>query len=88
MKSNDPMLLDTVREYLENNGIYKTKISELQKYIQERIPTGIKAPCAATLSMILRDTFHQFYKKDHAANTKYRDSIYNSKRLWIAKLVT
>lgn len=88
MKGDDPLLIEIIKEFLETNGIYKTKLRILRQYVQSKLPDAVTAPCESTLSKILRETFHQYYRKDHAANTKYRDQVYNNKRIWIARLVT
>ena len=47
----------------------------------------MKAPAHSTLQNIMQTVFHQHYKKDDPACVRYRDSIYNSKRLWISRLI-
>jgi hypothetical protein len=35
----------------------------------------------------MKSKFNLKYKKLDKANTKYRDSVYNDKRIWISRLV-
>lgn len=84
---DDPILHELTKNYIEETGIYKTKIRHLKEYIQNKLDDGIRAPSNSTLSKILREVFHQYYRKDTAANSKYRDTIYNSKRVWISRII-
>ena len=86
-RRDDPMLLDIIQEYLVQNGIYKTRLKHLRDHIQSKLPLHIKAPAFSTLSQILREVFHQQFKKEDLACVRYRDSIYNQKRLWISRIV-
>ena len=87
LKSEDPLLLDIIKEYLEKNGIYKTRIQHLRDFIQQQLPLYTKAPAHATLQKILRNVFHQHFKRDDLACVRYRDTIYNNKRLWISRII-
>ena len=52
----------------------------------ERMPEH-QIPSTRIIREIMKDKFSLKYKRLDKANTKYRDSAYNEKRIWVSRLI-
>jgi hypothetical protein len=86
-KTTNPKVLEVIEKYLLEMGMYNITVAKVHSYLQERLPKE-EVPCRTSVKHILKSTFHFKYAALNKANTKYKDSTYNEKRLWISRLLT
>jgi hypothetical protein len=75
-----------MERYFETHGIYNHSSHEVRNYLLEELEEH-KVPSLVTVRRIMKLKFNLRFKKLDKANTKYRDSSYNEKRLWVSRLV-
>lgn len=81
------MFLDAIKRYLEKFGIHGLTLKKVQQFIQSEHPE-LKALHCKTISDILKKRFHLNYKKMNSAHFRYKDPVFNEKRLWVCRLLT
>ena len=46
-----------------------------------------QVPSSTVMRRVMKETFQLKYKSLEKANVKYRDPLYNEKRLWVSRLL-
>lgn len=84
---DDPQLLSVIKDSIEANGIHRTTLTKVRNHIKQELP-NVYPPSLTTLSTILRKEFCLSFGKCYPANARYKDPIYDEKRLWISRLLS
>ena len=85
---NDKLLIDTIGECIKTNGLHALTIKQIREYIgQAQIP-NLKVPGKDTVSMILKEKFLLRHVKYDGSIARYRDPLYNDRRIWLARIMT
>ena len=58
----------------------------MQQHIKDLYPE-VKAPCHSLIGNILRKRYHLNFKQLDGATFRYRDPLYDEKRLWVSRLL-
>jgi hypothetical protein len=85
---NEELLVDTVGQCIKTNGLHQLTIQQVRSYIAESQIPGLKVPCKETVSMILKEQFLLRHVKYDGAIARYRDPLYNDRRIWLARILT
>ena len=81
MKSKNPVLIEEMSKHFDQVGIYHETGDQIRSHLLTVMPWQ-EVPSVPIVRKIMREQFHLRYKALEKANLKYRDPIYNEKRLW------
>jgi hypothetical protein len=81
------LLLSEIENFFEMKGIYNNTVQELRDYLLGKLPED-KVPSTKIIRRIMKEDFNLKFKRFDKANTKYIDSAYNEKRIWISRIVS
>jgi hypothetical protein len=85
-KSKNPLLIEAIAEHFDQFGIYMQHSDQIRNEVLKKLPADA-VPSSMVVRKIMRDTFHLKFKTLEKANLKYRDPLYNEKRLWVSRLL-
>jgi len=86
MLDNKP-LLENIKKSIASIGISHATLSNVMAHL--RSLNQLKTiPSKSTLRRILKERFGLSFRTANAANTKYNDTDFDPKRLWVSKLIT
>ena len=71
-------------------GLHRLNLSKVNKYLAADThgEQGSRTPSPSTLRKILREHFLLRFRPTNAAHVKYNDTEYDSKRVWVSRLLT
>jgi hypothetical protein len=86
-KIDDPFLLSCIRMVFEKYSIHGMTVPAIREKMREFLPPDMTVPSVSTVTRILQGPFRLHYRPSNPASTKYNDSTYLSKRLWVGRLL-
>ena len=85
-KSKNPALIEEMASHFNNVGIYLSTSDQIRDHLLSVMPED-QVPTAPVIRKVMKDTFALKYKTLSKANVKYKDPLFNEKRLWVSRLL-
>jgi len=86
VKRKNPVLIEEMSKHFDNVGIYQENSLQIRSHLLTVMPAE-QVPSVPVLRSIMKEKFHLRYKGLEKANLKYRDPVYNEKRLWTSRVM-
>ena len=84
---DDPLVQAAVRDYLQISGIHRLTLKKVKDHVVGMIP-GLARIHTDEISHILRKQHYLRMERLNPATFRYRDPYYDTKRLWVSRLMT